>query len=103
MTHFETLLVESMRDLAKQVQENNSLCVRLDERSEGFERRLEALERAASAGPVSVRRRRIEPREAVVGGTALVSLVVAIAQAIAAPPAAPAAPTPRPPVAAGAP
>jgi hypothetical protein len=52
MTHFEVVLVESIRDLAKEVQETNELVVRLDERSKATERRLASLEEAVAAGAV---------------------------------------------------
>lgn len=98
MTHFESVLVQTIQDLAKQVQDNNELCARLDERSAATERRLVALETAVLAAPPSTRRaNRITAKDAGIGATALVALATALLQALSGPPAAPA--PPRPPAA----
>lgn len=108
MTHFETLLVESIRDLAKQVQENNVLCARLDERSEATERRLLALEavaaRAVPPPPSAPRSRRVTAKQAGISAGAVIALATAILTALGSgnAPATKAPQTP-PAVAAGAP
>jgi hypothetical protein len=57
VTHFETMLVEAIRDLSKEVHECAEICARLDERSKGHERRLGDLEEHTPPPSTSRKRR----------------------------------------------
>ena len=102
MTHFETLLVTSMRDLAKEVHETNALCERLDERSASTERRLitleSAIEAATAAAPVPrsrARKRLSGAKDIGISAAAVVALATSLLQMLSPTPApaAPRAPT----------
>jgi hypothetical protein len=86
MTQFETLMVETVQDLAREVGANNTMCARLDERLKALEERFDG-----GAPPVSaLRRTRVTAREAGIGATAFVALATSLLQALSSPAAAPA-------------
>jgi hypothetical protein len=59
VTHFETMLVEALRDLAKEVHAGTAMLQRLDERSGDHERRLSDLEEHTPAPASSRRKKRL--------------------------------------------
>lgn len=94
VTQFETLIIDSIRELAREVSVNNTASstgyARLDERLKALEKRFD------ESPPTSTpRKRKISAREATFGAGALVSAAIAILQALA-PTHVPPPPPPRP-------
>ena len=95
MTHFETMLVDALRDLAKEVHGCAEICARLDERSQGHERRLTALEEHTPAPSTSRRKKRlVVAKDVGLSVGSLVALATAVLSFFKDPPP----PPPPPPV-----